>query len=163
MRLGKAQRHWEFHACLSRSQPCAPCKATGRTASRGCQLPGPLGCLPQKAQPGALWEASDIFHRIAAQVEPHTVSPGPAVSPGPSGSSFRGRGGSRWGPLLTSTGFPSTAESATQPKDTALQFQTYVSRSRMLGGGMSGNEAECSEMNGCSSRLRDAPCGFPGK
>lgn len=82
MRLGKAEPHWEFHACLSHSQPRAPCKATGRTASCCCQLPGPLGCLPQKVQPGALWEASDILRMGAAQVGPHPGSPGPAVSPG---------------------------------------------------------------------------------
>lgn len=52
------------------------------SAAVSCQLPGPLGCLPQKVQPGALWEASDILHMIAAQVEPHTDSPGPAVSLG---------------------------------------------------------------------------------
>lgn len=56
-----------------------------------------IGMLATEVQPGALWEASDILHMIAAQVGPHPGSPGPAVSPGPSGSSPRVRDGSRWG------------------------------------------------------------------
>lgn len=94
--LGKAELLWKFHACLSLSQPGTPCKATGRTVSCGCQLPGPRGCLPRKVQPGAIWEASDILHTGAAQVGPHTGFPGPAVSLGHPAAP-REKDGSRWG------------------------------------------------------------------
>lgn len=143
--LGKAELHWEFHACLSLSQTGAPCKATERTVSCGCQLPGPLGCLPQKVQPGAIWEASDILHMGAAQVGPHTGSPGPAVSLGHPAAPRERERWQQMGPLLTSTGFLSTTESATQPKTPFSRLQTLCADGGMLGR-MLESESECSAM-----------------
>lgn len=158
--LGKAELLWKFHACLSLSQPSAPCKATGRTVSCGCQLPGPRGCLPRKVQPGAIWEASDILHTGAAQVGPHTGFPGPSCLPGPSGSSPR----ERWqqmGPLLTSTGFLSTTESATQPKTPFSRLQTLRADGGMLGGTLE-SESECSAMGVLSGSRMLRVC-LPGE
>lgn len=155
--LGKAELHWEFHACLSLSQPGAPCKATGRTVSCGCQLPGPRGCLPRKVQPGAIWEAIDILHTGAAQVGPHTGSPGPAVSVGHPAAP-RERGGSRWGHCsLLQAFFPQLS----QPHSLRHLSQTLRADGGMLGGTLE-SESECSAMGVLSGTRMLRVC-LPGE